>query len=213
MKSSVIGAGAMGRAVARQLARTGETLLLADRDPRKAYRVACEVSDGVPGLVLPVEVGAALGSELMVLALSHRDMLELAAAERGRLAGKVVVDVANPLDASGTGVSTPAGTSAAELLAATIPDASVVKAFNTACAPALYTGKLDGMPLDVFVASDDEDAKLAVIELVDRAGLRGFDMGPLCNARRLEGLAALSRELQERLGLKQGAGFKFLPYW
>ncbi|MEC4019418.1 NADPH-dependent F420 reductase [Streptomyces sp. H27-D2] len=243
MNHSIIGAGAMGRAVARRLALAGETVLLADRDHGAAWRVAAEVSDGAAGLVVPADVATALVADLIVLALPHRESLLLAAVEHRRLAGKVVVDVANPADGSGAGAGgpggartpmaagmpavmgapmatvaplatrTPTAVSAAELLAAAIPEASVVKAFNTTGASVLYAGELDGVLLDVFVASDDEDAKLAVIELVNRAGLRGFDMGRLANARGLEQLASLSDELQDRLGLNHCAGFKFLPCW
>lgn len=163
-----------------------ETVLLTDRDTAKAWRAAAEVSaEAAPGIVLPADLSAALDAnvDMTVLALAHRDCLALALSADRPLAGKVVVDVANSLEDQEFGISPSGGVSAAERLAAAAPESIVVKAFNTAFAPVLYAGELDGIPVDVFVASDDDDAKLAVIELVNRSGLRGFDMGRLRNAR------------------------------
>lgn len=216
MRCSVIGAGAMGRAIARRLALAGETVLLADRDTGKAWRAAAGVStDPAPGIVLPADLADALHGdvELTVLALAHRDCLELAMADDRPLAGKVIVDVVNSLEGPEFGMGPSGVSSAAERLASAAPESIVVKAFNTASAPVLYEGELDGIPVDVFVASDDEEAKLAVIELVNRSGLRGFDMGRLRNARGLESMAALTHELRDRLGLTVRAGFTFLPRW
>ena len=62
----------------------------------------------------------------------------------------------------------------------------MVKAFNTTFAGSLVDGQVAGQPLDVFVASDDDDAKAKVRELAESAGLRVLDAGPLAHARQLE---------------------------
>ncbi|WP_241562711.1 NADPH-dependent F420 reductase [Streptomyces hoynatensis] len=95
----------------------------------------------------------------------------------------------------------PAGTSAAEQIAAEAPPgAPVVKAFNTNTADTLLTGRVAGRPLDVLIAGDEGDAKRSVAHLASSCGLRPLDVGPLCRARELEGLRLLHRAATERLG-------------
>jgi predicted dinucleotide-binding enzyme len=75
----------------------------------------------------------------------------------------VVVDISNPIDVEAFERILPEAGSGAEELAAAAPNARVVKAFNTTFATMLAGGgTVAGQPLDVFIASDDEDAKAAV---------------------------------------------------
>ena len=121
----------------------------------------------------------------MVLALWYPATVEFATANQSALAGKIVVDISNPLDESFTGLSLPPTTSGAEELAAALPNSRVVKAFNTVPAPTLFTGEVGGTTLDTFVAADDADAKAAVMDLLRDSGLRGLDAGALANSRLL----------------------------
>jgi predicted dinucleotide-binding enzyme len=79
-----------------------------------------------------------------------------------------------------------------------VPQASVVKAFNTAFASRQAEPEVDGVPADGFVAGDDPKAKQQVLDLVDSIGFRPVDAGPLAAARTLEGMAWLniSRNMQ-----------------
>jgi 8-hydroxy-5-deazaflavin:NADPH oxidoreductase len=81
-----------------------------------------------------------------------------------------------------------------------VPGAKVVKAFNTTFAGTLTEGRVGGQPLDVFLASDDDDAKGVVSQLVRDAGLRPVDAGPLARAQELEALGFLHMALQGPLG-------------
>ncbi|WP_228313097.1 NADPH-dependent F420 reductase [Streptomyces fungicidicus] len=135
-----------------------------------------------------------------------------AAAWAGALAGKVVVDISNPVDFSTfDSLVVEPGTSAAEQIAAAAPGARVVKAFKTTFAGPLVAGEVAGRPLDVFVAGDDDDAKRSVSELVSSAGLRPLDVGPLRRARELEGFQFLHMASQERLGLNWSSALAILP--
>jgi hypothetical protein len=69
---------------------------------------------------------------------------------------------------------------------------------------------LDGQPLDVFVASDDEGAKQTVAQLVESMGLRPVDAGPLRRARQLEARGYLHMAVQEPLGTGYGSTVKIL---
>ena len=61
-------------------------------------------------------------------------------------------------------------------------------------------GQVGGQPLDVFVASDDDEAKAKVRELAESAGLRVLDVGPLAHARQLEGAGYVHMAIQPGLG-------------
>lgn len=205
MKVGIIGAGNMGRAIAGQLA--GGEVLLADRNPDKAKAVVAEIGGGVT----PSSMDEALAADMVVLALWYPGTVEFAREHATQLAGKTVIDISIPLDETWIRLSTDPSTSAAELLAKELPDSSVVKAFNTDTAIALGAGEVGGTALDVFVASDDEQAKKAVMKLVQAAGLRPLDAGRLDNARFLERLTAFQMELSQRYGLEYDIAFKVLP--
>jgi 8-hydroxy-5-deazaflavin:NADPH oxidoreductase len=139
---------------------------------------------------------------VVILAVYYPGTLEIAREEGERLAGKVVVDISNPLNETYDGLATAPGTSAAEEVAATMPAGTrVVKAFNTTFSGTLVEGQVAGQPLDVFIAGDDEEAKETVAQLVRDGGLRYIDAGPLERARQLEELGFLGITLQQPLGL------------
>ena len=148
---------------------------------------------------------------MVILAVYYPGSLELARELGDRLAGKVVVDIANPLNQTFDGLATAPGTSAAEEVAATAAAGTrVVKAFNTTFSGTLVEGQVAGQPLDVFIAGDDEGAKEAVAQLVRDGGLRAIDVGPLERARELEGLGFLGITLQQPLGLNFQSAWKLI---
>jgi 8-hydroxy-5-deazaflavin:NADPH oxidoreductase len=148
---------------------------------------------------------------VVVLAVYYPGSLELAGELGDRLAGKVVVDIANPLNETFNGLATAPGTSAAEEVAASAPPgARVVKAFNTTFSGTLVEGEVAGQPLDVFIAGDDDEAKETVAQLVRDGGLRAIDVGPLERARQLEGLGFLGITLQQPLGLNFQSAWKLI---
>jgi 8-hydroxy-5-deazaflavin:NADPH oxidoreductase len=86
----------------------------------------------------------------------------------------------------------------------------VVKAFNTTFAGTLTSGQVDGQPLDVLIAGDDEQAKQAVADVARAGGLRPIDAGPLRRARELEHAGFLHMALQEQLGTGYASALRFL---
>jgi len=139
---------------------------------------------------------------VVILAVYYPGSLELARELGDRLAGKIVVDIANLLDQIFDGLTTALGTSAAEEVAATAAaGARVVKAFNTTFPGTLVEGQVAGQPLDVFIAGDDEGTKERVAQLVREGGLHVIDVSPLERARQPEGLGFLGITLQQPLGL------------
>ena len=226
MGVTVIGAGNMGRAISRRLACGGADVLLVGKDLEATRRAAAEAAasheDGVraddvrealagtAGSIRAADLADALAGDVVVLALWHRQALDFARANAAALRGKVVVDIANPLNPTYDGLITPPGSSAAEELARVVPGAKVVKAFNTTFAPTLAAGAVAGQPLDVFLAGDDAEAKAAVARLIEAGGLRALDVGPLERARQLEGLGLLHIVLQGTLGTGSASAVKIL---
>jgi 8-hydroxy-5-deazaflavin:NADPH oxidoreductase len=203
MDVTVIGAGNMGRGIGHVLVRGGHSVTVVDRDPEEAGRLAEELRGAAQGgaTVDAEGPGAEVRGEVVILAVYYPSSLE-AARELGRaLDGKVVVDIANPVNQTFDGLATEPGTSAAEELAQAVPaGARVVKAFNTTFAGTLVDGQVAGQPLDVLVAGDDEGAKEIVAQLARDGGLRAIDVGPLERARHLEGLGFVHMMVQQPLG-------------
>ena len=129
------------------------------------------------------EIGDHLQGDVVVLAIPYTAVDDVLGAYAGQLDGKVVVDITNPVDFSAFTLLHPGAGSAAQEIAGKAPGARVVKAFNTTFAGTLLEGRVADQPVDVLIASDDEDAKETVGALVDDGGLRAVDAGPLTRAR------------------------------
>ncbi|WP_125775998.1 NADPH-dependent F420 reductase [Antribacter gilvus] len=149
----------------------------------------------------------ALTGDIVLLAVPYPALADVASRYGDQLAGKVVVDLTNPVDfETFTPVDIEAGSAAAELAAA-LPDARVVKAFNTNFAATLSAGSVGDAPVTVLVAGDDPDAKREVIDLVDAAGAQGVDAGPLASARQLEAVGYLQMGLAITEAIPWTGGF------
>ncbi len=213
MQVTVIGAGNMGRGIGHRLVAGGHSVTIVDRDPEEAAQLAEDLRGAAEGdaTVDAAGPGAELRGEVVVLAVYYPGSLELARDLGERLAGKVVVDISNPLNQTFDALATAPGTSAAEELAASVSaGARVVKAFNTTFSGTLVEGQVAGQPLDVLIAGDDEEAKETVAQLVRDGGLRAIDTGPLERARQLEGLGFLGITLQQPLGLNFRSAWKLI---
>jgi 8-hydroxy-5-deazaflavin:NADPH oxidoreductase len=127
-----------------------------------------------------------------------------------QLDGKIVVDITNPLDVDAFEPITLEAGSGAQETAATAPGARVVNAFNTTFVGTLLEGQVSGHPLDVFLASDDDEAKAVASRLASDGGLRPVDAGPLRRARELEALGYLHMAIQQNLGSGFGSTIKVL---
>jgi 8-hydroxy-5-deazaflavin:NADPH oxidoreductase len=204
MQVTVIGAGNMGRGIGHRLVAGGHEVTIVDRDPEEAGRLAKELRAAAQGGATVEAAGptSELRGEVVVFAVYYQGALELARELGDRLAGKVVVDISNPLNQTFDALATQPGTSAAEEVAATVPTGTrVVKAFNTTFSGTLVEGQVAGQPLDVLIAGDDKEAKEMVAKLVRDGDLQAIDVGPLERARELEGLGFLGITLQQPLGL------------
>jgi hypothetical protein len=121
---------------------------------------------------------------------------EVLSAYEGQLDGLVLVDLTNPLDFSTfDSLVVPAGSSAAAEIAATVPGARVLKAFNTNFAATLAAKNVAGITTTVLIAGDDADAKSALAGVIEAGGLKAVDAGSLKRAHELEALGFLQLTL------------------
>jgi len=196
MDITIIGTGNMARGIATRALAGGHAVTLLGTSLEKAQALADELS----GEVRAGTVGDSLSGEVIVLAVWYQALDDVLGRYGDQLAGKTVVDITNPVDPQTYAPLTVQAGSAAQEIAGKAPGAKVVKAFNTTFAGSLVEGEVGGQPLDVFVASDDEEAKAQVRDLAETGGLRVLDAGPLAHARQLEGAGYLHMAIQPGLG-------------
>jgi 8-hydroxy-5-deazaflavin:NADPH oxidoreductase len=206
MDIAIIGAGNVGRALATSFVRAGHSVAIASRDPEDAGSVAAATGAGVASS----NAEAVAGASIVVLATPFTSASEIAAEIRDAVRGATVVDATNRMSFGADGPAIDTTTSNAEELAALLPDAYVVKAFNTLFASHQSDPIADGVQLDGYVAGDDAAAKALVLELVASIGLEPVDVGPLARARQLEGLAFLNITLNIANGGSWQSGWKLV---
>lgn len=190
---TIIGSGNMARAIGTRAVAAGRSVQVLDRTPENAAKLAAELGGNTShGGLNEVPEG-----DIVILALYFGPAKEVATHFGDTLSGKTVVDISNPVDAETfDSLVVAPGTSAAEEIAALLPGARVVKAFNTTFAGPLGSVTAGGPPMDVFIASDSEEARNEVAAFVEAAGLRPLQVGALRHARELEGFELLVMALQ-----------------
>jgi predicted dinucleotide-binding enzyme len=206
MNVTLVGAGNMGSAFAKQLTQAGHAVRVSARHPEKAQALAAEY-DGATA----ADPGEALGDSEVVIVATYYDDAAAALRTLGPLAGKVVVDISNPVTADFMRLAIGHDTSAAEEIAKAIPEATVVKAFNTLFAQLLADGPAfaGGAVAPVFYAGDSDRAKEVVKALIESIGFQPVDAGGLANARYLEPLGGLN----VYFGYGAGLGTSIAPAW
>lgn len=202
MTVAIIGAGNMGKGLAKRLAAAGEKVVLAARDPKKTAEIAHAIGKGVVGTA---PYAAASSAEIVIVAVPYA-ALEDALKETGDLAGKTIVSIVNAVGPN-LSMALPNTTSVAEEVQKLLPQAKVVVAFNAVFAALLDLG-YDGLkPPQVFYAGDDAAAKAKVAALIEKIGFEPYDGGPLENARQIEAMANLI--IRFGYGLDRGTRLAF----
>jgi hypothetical protein len=186
MRIAIIGTGNIGGTLGRRWAARHE-VAFGTRRPEDAKVQALVAAAGGSARAASAHEAAAF-AEVVVLATPWSAALE-AVRSAGDLAGKVVVDCTNPV---GPGLRHDlASGSGAQTIAAEIPSARVVKAFNTAGYEVFADPRFGTEAASLFLCGDDPAAKDTVAGLARELGMEPVDCGPLGQARRLEELALL----------------------
>lgn len=209
MNVSIIGTGNMAKGIGTRLVSGGHKVSIHAKDEAKGNELAEQlkkISDAANVTVVPVGADT---DEIVIVATPYSE-IENVSKEYDGLAGEIVIDITNPVDFNTFQLITEPGQSGAQEIAKILSEATVVKAFNTTLAGPLQAGEVDGKELDVLIAGDDEAAKAKVSELVKTSGMRPIDVGPLANARHLEGFGLIQMMIQDQIGTNWMSSLKFL---
>jgi hypothetical protein len=193
MKIGILGSGDVGRALGAGFAALGHEVKLGSRDPGKEEIRKWRDAAGATASAGTFAEAAAFG-ELAVLATlwtGTESAIKLAGPES--LAGKVVIDVTNPLDFSAGAPRLAVGhtDSAGEIVQRWLPKSSVVKTLNQIGNAHMVNPEFPGGPPDMFVCGNDARAKRTVTDLLKAFGWSVIDIGGIEGARYLEPLAML----------------------
>lgn len=192
MKIGIVGSGGVAKALGSGYLSKGHTVMLGSRDTAKLDEWLSTAGGGAT--TGSFSDPAAFG-EVVFLSVSGEGLLsaiELAGIDN--FSGKTVIDVCNPMDFS-SGVpprfTATVGQSLGEQVQATLPDAKVVKAFNTMSAAVMTDPIFDGEPATHFIAGNDDGAKAEATKLIKEFGWQVEDLGGIDQAFFLEALASL----------------------
>jgi len=189
-KIGIIGKGNVGSALERGLQRAKYEVKSVGNDPKG------------------VQETTAWG-EMIILAVPFAAVDDVLRQTGKSLEGKMLIDVTNVLTPDYQ-LALGCTTSGAEELQKKAPGARVIKAFNTAFAGHMDTGRVRNEPITLFVAGDDAEAKSTVLQLGREIGFDAVDAGPLQNARWLETLGYFHIQLGYMLKMGTDVEFKLI---
>lgn len=187
---AVIGTGRVGGALGPRLAALGHEVIYGSREPEREDVLALVAKSGSGASA--AQVGdAARRADWIVIATPHKAMPDVSAAV-GDLDGKLIIDVTNALVPAGDGLmALSEDGSAGEAWQAAKPAAKVVKAFSTVGYHVMASPEAAGGAVTTMLVGDDTEAKATVAGLAQELGFETIDLGPMRNARYLEGVAVL----------------------
>ncbi len=179
MTYSIIGTGSIGKALARQFARSGISVGIANtRGPDSIASIVDELGDKI----VPLALQEALKADVIILAIpfwAHRDVAKAATTWEG----KVVIDVTN---AYGVPLSDLDNLPSSAIVAKALPGAHLVKAFNHLPAGVLaQEPSTDAGRRVIFLSSDDEGATATVAALVEQLGYAPISLGKIAEGGQL----------------------------
>ncbi|MBW4565977.1 MAG: NAD(P)-binding domain-containing protein [Mojavia pulchra JT2-VF2] len=190
MKIGIIGSGNMGRSLGLLWAEQGHEVFFGTRTQEKGQSVAAFVANGTQGGTN--DEAAIFGDVLLYTVRGVNPAEVLSSIEM--MSGKILIDCNNFEIPQGFAFS-PIVQSLAEKLALEVPNARVVKAFNTMAQEVfeLAPSPLKDYQVSVFVCADDIQARKTVMQLAQDIGFAAVDCGELRHARLVEGLGNFIR--------------------
>lgn len=187
---AVIGTGEVGSALGPELAALGHTIVYGSREPQRDD-VRDLVARTGEGASAALPQSAAADADVVLLAVPGL-IVEQATRSLGDLSGKIIIDPTNALRRGDDGqLEMGVNTSNAEIIQAAAPEAHVVKAFNTLNWRQMVEPDTSGGPISIPLVGNSAEAKARVSGLVEALGLEPIDLGPLKNARHVEGMLIL----------------------
>ena len=190
MRIGIIGAGNVGGTLGRRWAELGHDVGFGVRNPGRGA-AAVKGGGALSGRARVTTPAEAVRDATVVLLATPWDAVRDSLREAGELDGVVLLDATNPLKAGMELDFGPNGESGGEQVQALVPNARVVKVFNTTGFNNMKAPAYDGAATMMLYAGDDGSAKQAARDLAASIGFEPIDAGVLKRARELEHLASL----------------------
>jgi hypothetical protein len=200
MKIAILGFGNVGKQFAYLFNQVGHEIIIGLRStsdqqppyPSATCKAAAEQADAI-AIAIPFTACADVLPELSEVTKE-----------------KIVIDSTNPLNADWSPKLLGQDNSASEEISRLLPEAYVVKAFNTIFADVMDKPVKDGQAITAFIAGDNDQAKQKVIALASAIGFAPIDTGSLYTARYLENMAHLNIQIALRQKSGTNAAFIYL---
>lgn len=192
------GTGDLGTGLARRWAQAGYEVIIGSRTQDKAEAAAADLQKimaerGVKNVSVRAadNLAAAQAADIVAMTVPFSHQKSTLESVRDALQGKILIDVTVPLVPPKVArVQLPPEGSAGQIAQALLGEnVKVVSAFQNVAAHHLQEGK--GLDCDVLVCGDSKDARAAVIQLVEAAGMRGFHAGSIANAAAVEAMTSV----------------------
>lgn len=177
MQIGILGAGHIGVALAKKLVKAGHNIQISNgRGPESLADTISEIGANAEAVTNKV----AANNEVVVLAVRWEQTDQVLSELQAELSGRILIDTTNPFIQNKWLFKLPKGVVASEIIASKIPEAKLVKAFNS-----LYWKWIDADPevaggnRVVFVSGDDDSAKNVVLNLISEMKFAPIDLGSL----------------------------------
>jgi len=195
MNIGILGSGEVGQKLGGGFIELGHRVKIGTRDPNQEKIKEWIKKSGDSASAGTFSQAASYG-QLIVVATSWNGTLEaIRMCDPKDLVDKTVIDVTNPLDFSAEGLPKLAvgyTDSAGEIIQRLLPEANVVKAFNTVGNPHMVHPEFPNGPPTMFICGNNDNAKKTVInEFLTKFGWESIDIGGIEGSRLLEPMAML----------------------
>ncbi len=187
MNVGIIGSGQVAQSLAKGFLGRGDAVVLGTRN---AAKLEDFVAANAGSRAASNAEAAAFGELIVVATSGNATIAVLEALDSAAFSTKVVIDATNLIaeDPAGFRLETGANDSMGERVQRALPQAHVVKAFNTVAAADMVDPKYSGGPPTMFIAGDDAGAKTAVSDILKSFGWDVADIGGITSARYLEAM-------------------------
>jgi len=211
---AIIGAtGNMGSAIAKSLSKANYRLLLFAHHQEKVQQLIKKIREHNPSAdveSMSCAFDASWEADIIIPAVNYKAEKEVAEKIKPVATQKIVISISNPFNEKSSALGAQEHCSAAEQLQNYLPNAKVIKAFNTVFSDSFSQPFIDEKQLDVLIAGNDEDSLKTVSELVADSGFNPIIAGGLSVSQTLEDMTALLIKLNKKYNYNRVVGWKLL---